>query len=119
MTGSQKNRIVYSTLTGRMCPECNKPSEQCICRKAKPPPKLDGIVRVQLQSKGRGGKDVTLIRGVSADVEVLQKLGKELKQRCGTGGTVKDWTIEIQGDQRKMIVEELKKKGFTVKLAGG
>lgn len=119
MNGSEKNRIVYSTLTGRMCPECHHPASQCVCKKAQAAPKIDGIVRVQRQTKGRGGKDVTLIHGVSANPEVLQKLAKELKQRCGTGGTVKDWVIEIQGDQRKPIVEALTKKGYTVKLAGG
>ncbi len=76
-------------------------------------------MRVRRESKGRGGKTVTVITGVPLDVDGLAKLAGELKRRCGTGGTVKDWTVEIQGDHADLLVAELQKRGYTVKRAGG
>lgn len=111
--------LVYSTEHGRMCPACRKPIADCVCTKAKPAPKSDGIVRVRLETKGRKGKGVTVILGVPLAGEALELLGKQLKQRCGSGGTVKDGAIEIQGDHRALVMEELGKKGWTVKKAGG
>jgi translation initiation factor 1 len=111
--------LVYSTEHGRMCPACRKPLAGCLCKKAKPPPKSDGIVRVRLETKGRKGKGVTVIAGVPLDAEALEKFGRQLKQRCGSGGTVKDGTIEIQGDHRDLVMEELGKQGWTVRKAGG
>lgn len=101
-----------------MCPKCNQPIQQCVCKQATPP-KGDGIVRVRRESKGRGGKTVTVILGVPLMGEELKNLASLLKRRCGTGGTVKDGTIEIQGDYREVVISELKKAGFTVKSAGG
>ncbi len=82
-------------------------------------PKGDGVVRVRRETQGRGGKTVTTISGVSLASDALLALASELKRRCGTGGSVKDHVIEIQGDHRPAIVAELEKRGFTVKLAGG
>lgn len=111
---------VYSTEHGRMCPECGKPATACLCRKAKTPAATgDGIVRVSLETKGRKGKGVTLIRGVAIADEALQALAKQLKQRCGSGGTVKDGVIEIQGDHRQTVIEALMKEGHRVKKVGG
>ena len=71
------------------------------------------------ETKGRKGKGVTVITGIPLAAPELAKLGKQLKKKCGSGGTVKDGNIELQGEHRDMAVEELKKLGFTVKRAGG
>lgn len=83
------------------------------------PPTGDGIVRIQRQKQGRGGKTVSVISGLAlADPELLV-LAKSLKQRCGSGGAIKDGNIEIQGDHREVLCVELQKMGLTVKLSGG
>lgn len=112
--------LVYSTTQGRLCPECGKPTAQCSCKK-KPAqaPKGDGIIRVGRETKGRKGAGVTVITGVPLTGEELKTLAKDLKSRCGSGGTVKDGIIEVQGDHRDTIVEELAKRGFKAKRAGG
>jgi len=111
--------IVYSTEFGKMCPVCSNPVSVCSCQKKNISAKQDGIVRVSRQTKGRKGKGVTLITGVPLDFEGIKSLGKQLKKKCGTGGTVKDGIIEIQGDHRDLLVTELQKKGWTVKRSGG
>ena len=82
-------------------------------------PRGNGAVRVSRETKGRKGKGVSLISGVPLGAEALAALAKELKQRCGTGGTVKDGVIEIQGDHRDRLIEELQSRGHRVKRAGG
>jgi len=82
-------------------------------------PPGDGKVRIRRETKGRGGKAVTTISGLSLPAKDLKALGSELKRLCGTGGSVKDGTIEIQGDQRERLLEALRQRGFDVKLAGG
>jgi len=109
---------VYSTDFGKMCPKCGKPIDDCICKNSKVY-ESDGIVRVGRSTKGRKGKGVTTIEGLGLDETSLKKLAKELKQKCGTGGTVKEGVIEIQGEQRDLIVSELEKKGYRVKRSGG
>jgi len=111
--------VVYSTDQGKMCPECNQSIEKCTCKENNSIPKGDGIVRISRETKGRKGKGVTLITGVPLNHKDLKVLGKMLKKRCGTGGTVKEGVIEIQGDQRNVLMEELKKKGWAVKRSGG
>ena len=110
--------LVYSTEFGRACPGCSNPVDQCTCM-AEQAPAGDGIVRVARETKGRGGKVMTLITGVPLAGAELKTLAKELKQKCGVGGALKDGVIEIQGDQRDLLVSELTKRGFTVKKAGG
>lgn len=109
---------VYSTELGRICPNCGKAKSKCICTNDVVP-EGDGIVRIQRETKGRKGKGVTLITGVLLSQEELKKLAKELKQKCGVGGSVKNGVIEIQGDVRDQMLEEMKKRGFSVKKAGG
>jgi translation initiation factor 1 len=111
--------LVYSTDRGRLCPACHQPQAQCRCKRASAPPPGDGIARIQRQTGGRGGKVVSVISGLGLDAAALRTLCKELKQRCGSGGAVKDFTIEIQGDHRETLKNELEKRGFTVKLSGG
>ena len=113
------SRIVYDTEHGRMCPDCGKPIAKCVCRQKKATVKGDGIVRIGRQTKGRKGKGVSLITGVPLADPELKALAKELKSKCGCGGTVKDGVIEIQSSNRDVLVEELKKHGWTAKLSGG
>ena len=91
----------------------------CVCGADRPAASGDGIVRVQRQTKGRGGKAVTVVQGLPLDGQALKSLARELKKKCGVGGAVKGADIEIQGDCRAVLQEELEKKGYRVKLAGG
>jgi translation initiation factor 1 len=109
---------VYSTEHGRICSACGNPVTDCICRQKEALRRGDGMVRVGQETKGRRGKRVTVITGVPLDHAGLSKLAKQLKQKCGSGGTTKDGIIEIQGDHRDTLVEELKKQGYTVKHSG-
>ena len=111
--------LVYSTEHGRMCPGCRKPHAQCVCSRDTAIPASDGTVRVSRETKGRKGKGVTLIKGLALDALLLAQLGKQLKTVCGSGGTVKDGVIEIQGDHCERVIENLKKQGWVVKRAGG
>ena len=116
---SLKSTLVYSTETGRICPDCGKPVDACACGQAKSAAVIgDGVVRVSRQSKGRGGKTVTLVRGVALDAVALAALGKQLRTACGCGGTVKDGMIEVQGDHVDTVVQALQKLGHQPKRAG-
>jgi translation initiation factor 1 len=117
---SSTGGLVYSTESGRMCPACRQPIAQCICKSAaSPPAPTDGIVRVSRETKGRGGKAVTVVRGLALDAVALDKLAKQLKAACGSGGTVKDGVIEVQGDHCDKLMALLKGQGHAVKRAGG
>lgn len=118
MAKKNQGGLVYSTEFGKTCPECRQPQANCTCNEEQLPDG-DGIVRLLRESKGRGGKLVTLITGVPLLGSELKTLAKELKQKCGVGGSLKDGVIEIQGDQRDLLLAELTKRGFTVKKAGG
>jgi translation initiation factor 1 len=112
--------LVYSTDSGRMCPACRQAVAACTCGKqASAVVPGSGIVRVSRETKGRGGKAVTLVRGLPLDAGALAVLGKRLRSACGAGGTVKDGVLEIQGDHAERIVEMLKAEGWTVKRSGG
>jgi translation initiation factor 1 len=89
----------------------------CEC-KAAAAPKGDGVVRVSRVSKGRGGKTVTVVKGLALDGIALAALGKQLRTACGSGGTVKDGVIEIQGDHCELVVAALAKHGHQAKRAG-
>lgn len=117
---------VYSTDRGRLCPVCGAAKAQCRCKgrregpqAAGPTTPADGVVRLWRQSKGRGGKTVTLVEGLPVEGDELRHWAKRLKQHCGVGGSLKDGRIEIQGDQRERIAAVLRDSGFTVKFAGG
>ncbi|MEJ2416036.1 MAG: stress response translation initiation inhibitor YciH [Exilibacterium sp.] len=106
---SKNSRLVYSTETGRVKETAPDPARK----------KGDGIVRIRRETKGRKGKGVTTVSGVDLAPDDLKALAKSLKQICGTGGSVKDGVIEIQGDHRDKLKTELEKRGMSVKLAGG
>ena len=111
--------LVYSTDSGRMCPGCRQPVTTCQCAALSRPKNTDGIVRVSRETQGRKGKAVTVVRGVPLDTDALDKTARELKAACGSGGTIKDGVIEIQGDHRDRVVLFLQAAGWTVKRAGG
>ncbi len=116
---SPSGGLVYSTDSGRMCPLCRQPVSACQCDTAKARPVTDGIVRVSRETKGRAGKGVTLVKGLDLDEADLVALGKQLKTMCGSGGTVKDGVIEVQGDHCERVVALLLAQGLKVKRAGG
>jgi len=117
------NRLVFSTGAGRLCPECTRPVAVCRCKRSRPAQPVvapgDGIVRVSRETKGRNGKGVTLIKGLPLAGDALEALATKLKKRCGCGGTVDGGVIEIQGDHRDLLLQELGKLGYTVRRSGG
>jgi len=116
---SSNTRLVYSDESGGKCPACRQPLKKCQCRENKKTSRGDGIVRIHRETKGRKGKGVTLITGIPLTDSELKALAKTLKQKCGTGGTVKNSVIEIQGDHRDLLLTLLQDKGWQVKKAGG
>lgn len=110
------SRLVFSSDSGRVCPDCGRPKDVCSC-KAKIEAQLPGkiIAKLRLEKKGRGGKSVTVIDALPNNQPFLEDLAKELKRACGSGGSVKDATIEIQGDHRERLRPLLGAKGWTVK----
>lgn len=113
------SRLVYSTDAGRMCPDCRQPTAACVCKKASARPASSGVIRVSRQTKGRGGKTVTRVEGVPLGDDALAQLGKQLRTACGSGGTVKDGVIEVQGDHADKVIEALKQHGYAAKRSGG
>ena len=114
------SRLVYSTDSGRTCPSCRQALADCRCQAlAAARPLGDGAVRVSRDSKGRGGKTVTVVRGLLLAAAELEALGKQLRSACGSGGTVKDGVVEVQGDHRERVLQWLLAKGYKAKAAGG
>jgi translation initiation factor 1 len=114
------DRVVYSTDSGRVttCPTCGQPYKNCRCdQSTAPTKKSDGIVRVMRDRKQRGGKTVTVVTGLPHDV--LTTMGQQLKKLCGSGGTIKEGNIEIQGDHCDKVMAKLTELGYKVKRAGG
>ena len=119
MEKSKRKGLVYSTDKGRICPKCGDPVNQCSCHQGKNRPPENGVVRVSRQTKNRKGSGVCLVTGLPLNDADLKKLAKQLKIQCGTGGTVKNGIIEIQGDHRQKLVDLLVKLGYKARLAGG
>ncbi|MCS4510649.1 translation initiation factor Sui1 [Xylophilus ampelinus] len=112
--------LVYSTDTGRTCPVCRQAAADCHCKAlAAAAVRGDGKVRVLYETKGRGGKGVTVVRGLPLAPDALAALGKQLRTACGAGGTAKDGVLEIQGDHRDLVMAALEKQGHAPKRAGG
>ncbi len=130
MTGDRGDRLVYSSEAGRICPACGRKISSCECRGKGARARIagraeveaaksgDSVVRVGRSTKGRGGKVVTTVTGLPGVDEEKKKLAAELKRSCGTGGSLKDGVIEIQGEHRDTLVRELETRGFTVKRVG-
>jgi translation initiation factor 1 len=114
------SRLVYSTEKGRICTNCGRPIKTCTCKKSKfrtqSEIKPDGIIRIKRETKGRGGKTVTTISGLDGHADVLKKLASKLKNLCGSGGSMKDGVILVQGDHRDVVKTELENQGYRTKL---
>ncbi|MDX8387395.1 MAG: translation initiation factor [Ghiorsea sp.] len=116
--------LVYSSETG-LINKSSQPSSKKNKKRGKtaaPSPIKNPAkqgVRIQRESKGRGGKSVSVITGLTIDAAALKALGKKLKAQLGTGGAIKDGNIEIQGDHREKLLELLDKEGFKAKISGG
>lgn len=115
----KNTRLVYSTDGSHknLCKKCNL--NPCKCRQAQTIKPTEVTIKIRLEKKGRGGKAVSVLFNFPHNPKYFTDLTKKLKANCGTGGTFKDDTIEIQGDQREKIKNYLEKLGFQVKLAGG
>ncbi|MEO8971687.1 MAG: stress response translation initiation inhibitor YciH [Ktedonobacteraceae bacterium] len=119
------DRLVYSTDGGRIdtCPVCGRSYKECRCDRSasanQPAKKSDGVVRVMRDRKGRGGKTVTVINGVIGSEAELTTLAQQLKKLCGSGGTIKDGNIEIQGNHCDKVMAKLTALGHKVKRVGG
>jgi len=120
MRKSDKGGLVYSTDAGRMCPHCRQPLTACQCvQGARALPAGDGVARVTREKQGRGGKTVTVVRGLPLPADALAALGKSLRAACGAGGTVKDGVLEVQGDHAERVLALLLAQGHKAKRAGG
>jgi translation initiation factor 1 len=111
--------IVYSTGFGSLCPNCRRAVRECVCPQGAPGVAKPSQVRVGRETKGRAGKGVTTVTGLPLTWSDIEALAAQLKKRCGSGGTVRDGVIEIQGDHRDTIVAALDKLGWAAKKSGG
>src|SRR5512134_1022706 len=113
------SRLVYSTQGGRTCVKCGWPLSNCQCSntlaagKAPVPDRI--VAKLRMEKKGRGGKTVTVVYGLPQNTALLKELAQELKRACGTGGTVIDDGVELQGDVRPRVRDALAKRGYVVK----
>ena len=128
-----ERRVVYDSDAAQpgRCPTCGKRLDRCTCGQSRPPkpargdarppnlPPRDGVVRLLRDRKGRGGKTVTLVAGLTGSPDALAALASDLKRLCGTGGTLRGNVLEMQGDVRERLRAELERRGYTVKIAGG
>lgn len=121
MNKGERGGLVYSTEAGRMCPACRHPLAACQCKaqaQAKMAQGGDGVARVTREKQGRGGKTVTVVRGLPLAPEALAALGKTLRAACGAGGTTKDGVLEVQGDHADRVLALLLAGGHRAKRAG-
>lgn len=113
---SGKGRLVYSTETGSVCPRCGWPAPECRCSTAvEEPVPAKVVAKLRLETKGRGGKSVTVVYDLPRNAAFVEGLAKELKRALGTGGTATEGAVEIQGDHRERLRAHLSKRGFLVK----
>lgn len=114
---SRDGRLVYSTAGGRVCPGCGWPVDNCRCSRTNATEAVPSkrVAKLRMEKKGRGGKVVTVIYDLPNNAEFLKELCGELKRACGTGGSVAEGAIELQGELRDRLRDLLSKKGFIVK----
>jgi len=117
MAARENSRLVYSTGAGRICPACGRPDRDCRCgaTQANQPVPVRVVAKLRLEKAGRGGKSVTVLYDLPRNAAFLKDLCQELKRACGTGGTVQENTIELQGDLRDRIREFLQSRSYIVK----
>ena len=111
-------RLVYSTESTGKCPVCGWPQRNCQCSKERASPSAIPtriVAKVRTEKKGRGGKTVTVVYGLPDNGEFLRELSQDLKRACGTGGTVVEGGVELQGDLRDRVRDVLVKRGYVVK----
>ena len=109
---SGSSSLVYSTDGGRMCPACRHPLAACQCAALQSATKASGKVQVRLETKGRGGKSVTVVRGLPLAPAALAELGRQLRAACGSGGTAKDGLIEVQGEHVERVLALLRQQAL-------
>lgn len=115
----KNTRLVYSSAGDNNCADCGKSLRKCTCAdRSSKSSAAQGSVIISKETKGRKGKGVTLIKGVAAKEAELKILAKKLKSLCGSGGTVKDGVIEIQGDHRETLKHYLDSHFQSVKTSG-
>ena len=116
---SDERPTVYSTAWegSQPCPRCH--SLPCRCPKKRSLLPQEQTASIRRETKGRGGKTVTVVYGLQLSAEDARELARQLKQACGTGGTVKEDAIEIQGDHRDKIAARLRQLGYKTKFTGG
>jgi len=117
MSDRGDRRIVYSTAAGRICAACGWPARDCRCSTstATEPIPTRIVATLRLETRGRGGKCVTVVDGLPRNARFLRALSQELKRACGTGGTAVAAGVELQGDMRTRVRERLLSRGFVVK----
>lgn len=109
-------RLIYSTDKGSICPGCSQPIKECICSEMRRNalPQTCARPKIRHETAGRKNKGVTIISGLPLSQEQLEKLAGKLKSTFGTGGAVKGYTIELQGDQREKVTVELRRLGYSL-----
>lgn len=113
------SRLVYSTSGNNECSRCGRQLSKCRCDESDTKAVLgDGRVRIQLERSGRGGKEVTVISGLPMTAQELKQLAKQLKAKCGCGGSVKAGCIELQGDRREQTQTLLQTQGYDCRISG-
>ena len=118
MRTKDNSRIVYSTETSGKCPVCGWPQRSCQCSRRQSgnePVPARVVAKLRMEKKGRGGKTVTVVYGLPENDAFLKELSQKLKRACGTGGTVVEGGVELQGERREQVREVLVHLGFSVK----
>jgi translation initiation factor 1 len=116
MVGTNRSRPVYSTEKGPLCPRCGWPVRDCRCSvNLEEPVPARVVARLRIEKAGRGGKTVTVVDGLPRNPSFLKGLATELKRTCGSGGTIGETSVEIQGDHRETLRALLSRKGWSVK----
>jgi translation initiation factor 1 len=115
----RRPKPVYSTNpdTQTRCPRCGR--DPCICPRSRSLPPGQQEAHIRRETKGRGGKTVTVVRNLQLTAADMKALAQQLKRACGTGGTAKEGIIEIQGDQRDQVAALLQQMGYRTKFTGG